>query len=190
MNELLEYIPLIGFLLSYFLLKDIYTATAILMGLYAVLYLVLKITNRDISRTFRFTLWLVFLFGGLTVVFQNEIFIQWKPTLFSWGCAGVLLLFKFKDKKAFALKTMLGDKLTMEDSGWRFLTNYVALFLLFQGFVNIWVATHLSTENWVTFKVIGLPVLTLIMVLSAFGYLIYTKQLNEENLSDSVTKDD
>ena len=85
---------------------------------------------------------------------------------------------------------MLGDKLTMEDSGWRFLTNYVALFLLFQGFVNIWVATYLSTENWVTFKVIGLPVLTLIMILSAFGYLIYTKQLNEGNLSDSVAKDD
>ena len=85
---------------------------------------------------------------------------------------------------------MLGDKLTMEDSGWRLLTYYVALFLLFLGFAYIWVAKYLSTENWVTFKVIGLPVLTLIMVLSAFGYLIYTKQLNEESLRDSAAKDD
>ena len=85
---------------------------------------------------------------------------------------------------------MLGNKLAMKDSAWQFLTNYLALFLVFQGFVNIWVATKFSTSSWVTFKVIGLPVLTLIMMLSAFGYLIYTKQLNQENLSDSVTKDD
>ena len=97
-------------------------------------------------------------------------------------------IFKFKDKKAFALKSMLGDKLTMEDSGWRFLTNYVALFLLFQGFVNMGSDAPLNGKLG-DFKVIGLPVLTLIMVLSAFGYLIYTKQLNEET-SDSVAKDD
>ena len=190
MNDLLEFVPLIGFLLSYLLLKDIYVATAILMILYAVLYLFLKISQRKISRTFQFTFWLVFFFGGLTLVFQNEMFIQWKPTLFSWGCAGFLVLFKFRDKKAFLLKSMLGDKLTMEDAAWRFLTNYVALFLFFQGLINLWVATNLSTSDWVTFKVIGLPILTLIMILSAFGYLIYTKQINEENLSDSVTKDD
>lgn len=190
MNDLLEFIPLIGFLLSYFLVKDIYTATAILMILYAVLYLFLKISQRKISRTFQFTFWLVFFFGGLTLVFQNEMFIQWKPTLFSWGCAGFLILFKFRDKKAFILKSMLGDKLTMEDTAWRFLTNYVAFFFFFQGLINLWVATNLSTSDWVTFKVIGLPILTLIMVLSAFGYLIYTKQLNEENLSDSAAKDD
>ena len=190
MNELLEYIPLIGFLASYYLYEDIYTATAILVVLYVLLHLALKITHQKISRTFQFTFWLVLLFGGLTIVFQNEIFIQWKPTLFSWGCAGFLILFKFRNKRAFALKSMLGDKLTMEDSAWRFLTNYLASFLIFQGFANIWVATNFSTSNWVTFKVIGLPVLTLIMVLSAFGYLIYTKQLKEENLSDSVTKDD
>ena len=106
MNDLLEFIPLIGFLLSYFLLKDIYTATAILMILYAVLYIFLKISQRKINRTFQFTFWLVFFFGGLTIVFQNELFIQWKPTLFSWGCAGFLVLFKFRDKKAFALKSI------------------------------------------------------------------------------------
>ena len=66
----------------------------------------------------------------------------------------------------------------------------MAFFFFFQGLINLWVATNLSTSDWVTFKVIGLPILTLIMVLSAFGYLIYTKQLNEENLSDSVAKDD
>ena len=190
MNDLLEFIPLIGFLLSYFLLKDIYTATAILMVLYAVLYIFLKISQRKISRTFKYTFWLVFVFGGLTLVFQNEMFIKWKPTLFSWGCVGFLVLFKIRDKKAFILKSMLGDKLTMEDAAWRFLTNYVALFLFFQGFANIWVATNLTTDDWVTFKVIGLPISTLIMVLSAFGYLIYTKQLNEENLNNSVGKDD
>ena len=190
MNEVLEYIPLIGFLLSYFLFEDIYTATAVLISLYALLYLFLKIAHRKISRAFQFTFWLVFFFGGLTIVFQNELFIQWKPTLFSWGCAGFLVLFKFRDKNAFALKSMLGDKINMGDTAWRFLTHYVALFLTLQGFVNIWVATSFSTSNWVTFKVIGLPVLTIIMVLSAFGYLIYTKQLSKENLGDSVTKDD
>ena len=152
MNEVLEYIPLIGFLLSYFLFEDIYTATAILISLYALLYLFLKITHRKISRAFQFTFWLVFFFGALTIVFQNELFIQWKPTLFSWGCAGFLVLFKFKNKKAFALKSMLGDKINMEDTGWRFLTHYVALFLSLQGFVNIWVATSFSMSNWVTFK--------------------------------------
>ena len=84
---------------------------------------------------------------------------------------------------------MLGDKVNLPDPVWNFLTYYSSIFLLLEGALNIWVAYNFTLDNWVTFKVVGLPILSFVMIFSAFGYLIYTKQINEQTLKDSPQED-
>ena len=118
----------------------------------------------------------------MTIAFQNQQFIQWKPTIFCWACASFLLLYQFKGKDVYALKYLMGDKVNLSDSAWSFLTYYSSIFLLLEGALNIWVAYNFTLDSWVTFKVVGLPILSFVMIFSGFGYLIYTKQINEQTL--------
>ena len=183
MQQFIEYLPVVGFLLAYLLFKDIFLATSVLIGLYVLVFLFLKFTNQEITNSFKLTFWLVLVFGGMTIFFQNQQFIQWKPTLFCWACASFLVLHRIKGKDVYALKNLVGDKINLPDSGWRFLTYYSAIFLFLEGALNIWVAYHFTLDQWVSFKVVGLPILSFLMIFSAFGYLIYNKQINEQTLN-------
>jgi len=183
MQQFIEYLPVVGFLLAYLLFKDIFLATSVLIGLYVLVFLFLKFTNQEITNSFKLTFWLVLVFGGMTIFFQNQQFIQWKPTLFCWACASFLVLHHIKGKDVYALKNLVGDKINLPDSGWRFLTYYSSIFLFLEGALNIWVAYHFTLDQWVTFKVVGLPTLSFLMIFSAFGYLIYNKQINEQTLN-------
>ncbi len=183
MQQFIEYLPVVGFLLAYLLFKDIFLATSVLIGLYVLVFLFLKFTNQEITNSFKLTFWLVLVFGGMTIFFQNQQFIQWKPTLFCWACTSFLVLHRIKGKDVYALKNLVGDKINLPVSGWRFLTYYSAIFLFLEGALNIWVAYHFTLDQWVSFKVVGLPILSFLMIFSAFGYLIYNKQINEQTLN-------
>jgi len=189
MQQFIEYTPVAGFLLAYLLFKDIFLATSVLIGLYVLIFLILKFTNQEITNSFKLTFGLVLVFGGMTIFFQNQQFIQWKPTIFCWACASFLMLYRIKGKDAYALKNLLGDKVNLPNSGWNFLTYYSSIFLFVEGALNIWVAYHFSLDHWVTFKVVGLPILSFLMIFSAFGYLIYTKQINEQTPNDLSPED-
>ena len=182
MQQFVEYIPILGFLLAWLLFEDIFLATKILIGLYALTFLILKFTSQEITKSFKVSFWLVLIFGGMTIAFQNQQFIQWKPTIFCWACTSFLLLYQFKGKDVYALKYLMGDKVNLSDSVWSFLTYYSSIFLLLEGALNIWVAYNFTLDSWVTFKVVGLPILSFVMIFSAFGYLIFTKQINEQTL--------
>ena len=185
MQQFIEYVPVLGFLAAYLLLKDIFLATAILLGFYVVVFVALIITNKEITKSFKLTFWLVMIFGGMTLLFQNEQFTQWKPTIFCWACASFLILYRIKNKNIHALESLFEGKVNLSSSAWGFLTYYSSFFLLIEGSVNLWVAYQFSLDEWVTFKVIGLPILSFLMIFSAFGYLIYTKQIGEQDFKDS-----
>ena len=185
MQQFFEYVPVLGFLAAYLLLKDIFLATAILLGFYVVVFVALMITNKEITKSFKLTFWLVMIFGGMTLLFQNQQFIQWKPTIFCWACASFLILYRIKNKNIHALESLFEGKVNLSSSAWGFLTYYSSFFLLIEGSLNLWVAYQFSLDEWVTFKVIGLPILSFLMIFSAFGYLIYTKQIGEQDFKDS-----
>ena len=189
MQQFFEYVPVLGFLAAYLLLKDIFLATAILLGIYLVVFLALKITNKEITKSFQLTFWLVMIFGGMTLLFQNQQFIQWKPTIFCWACASFLILYRIKNKNIHALESLFEDKVNLSGSAWGFLTYYSSFFLLLEGSLNLWVAYWFTLDEWVTFKVIGLPLLSFFMIFSAFGYLLYTKQIGEQDFKDSSQND-
>lgn len=106
----------------------------------------------------------VLVFGALTLILQNDLFIKVKPTIVNCLFAAILLgglLFG----KAF-LKSLLHAAFPMEDEGWRLLTFRWALFFLLLAGLNEFVWRNYSTDAWVNFKVFGIMPLTLLFSLS------------------------
>lgn len=100
------------------------------------------------------SLGLVSVFGGLTLVFQNESFIKWKPTILYWVFAGSMAFSALILKKN-AIKSMLGEQMTLPEAIWSKVNFSWIAFFLFMGCLNLFVAFNFSTDIWVNFKLFG-----------------------------------
>ena len=111
------------------------------------------------------------MFGGATLVFQNETFIKMKPTIIYLLFAGTLfggLIFRKP------LLAMVFDQMFhLTEEGWRKLTLRWALFFLALAVLNEIVWRTQTTDTWVTFKVFGVMPLTFIF--AALQYPLLTK---------------
>ena len=72
---------------------------------------------------------LITLFGGLTIYFDNPVFIYVKPTIINILFALALLFGKFFTKEPI-LKKMLGKSIQLSDDGWKIL-NYRWMYFFF-----------------------------------------------------------
>ncbi len=106
----------------------------------------------------------VFVFGGLTLILQNETFIKIKPTLVYTLFAAVLSYGLVRGQSY--LRLLMGDMLPLNDTGWRKLTARWAVFFLFLAVLNELVWRTQSTDMWVAFKVFGFLPLTIIFMLA------------------------
>jgi intracellular septation protein len=107
---------------------------------------------------------MVLIFGGLTIVLRDEIFIKMKPTIVNSLFASALfagLLFN----KPF-LQPLLGHALQLSDQGWRVLTWRWAFFFVFLAGLNEVIWRSFSTDFWVSFKAWGMFPLTLVFALA------------------------
>lgn len=107
---------------------------------------------------------IITLFGGLTIYFNNPIFIYLKPTLVNLIFAFILLVGNYFFKKNF-IKIMLQSALKLDEEGWSKLNNRWALFFIFLAILNEIVWRTQAPENeyiWVNFKVWGILPLTLL----------------------------
>jgi len=100
------------------------------------------------------SLFLVVVFGGLTLFFQNEAFIKWKPTLLYWVFSGSLA-FAYWVLRNNPLRAMLGEQIQLPDAVWSRLTLAWIVFFAFMGGLNLYVAFNFPTEIWVDFKLFG-----------------------------------
>ena len=104
------------------------------------------------------------LFGGLTVLFEDEAFIKIKPTVVS-ALFGAFLLVGYALGKS-PLKMMMGLMLELKEEGWRKLTLRWGLFFFFLAGLNEVVWRTVSTDAWVSFKVFGLLPVTMVFAAS------------------------
>jgi intracellular septation protein len=107
---------------------------------------------------------LVSVFGGMTLIFQDETFIKWKPTILYWAFAGSMAFAALVLKKN-PIKAMLGEQLTLPEDVWGKLNLAWIGFFLFMGVLNLIVAFNFSTDIWVDFKLFGGMGLLLLFVL-------------------------
>ena len=106
---------------------------------------------------------IVLIFGGLTIYFDNEIFIKMKPTIINFVFA--LVLYGGVIIKKPLLKYLLGAALKLEEDGWRILTQRWIAFFIALAFLNEIVWRTQSTDVWVNFKVFGIMGITIVFTI-------------------------
>ena len=102
---------------------------------------------------------LITFFGGLSIYFNNPIFIYLKPTIINFLFAFILLFGKFVMNKMF-IKILFQNSLKLSEVGWEKLNLRWILFFIFLGILNEMVWRTQTEEFWVNFKVWGLLPIT------------------------------
>lgn len=136
-----------------------------------------RIRHGKVDKMLWVSLGLVTVFGGLTLAFQNEAFIKWKPTILYWVFAGSMAFSALILKKN-AIKAMLGEQMTLPDAVWSRVNLSWVAFFIFMGCLNLLIAFNFPTDTWVNFKLFGGMGLLLVFVIGQ-GMLL-SKYVEEE----------
>ena len=120
---------------------------------------------------------LITLFGGLTIYFDNPVFIYMKPTIINILLALALFFGKFFTNEPI-LKKILGKSLPLNDEGWKILNKRWMLFFIGLAILNEIIWRTQTEEFWVNFKVWGMLPITFIFTAFQIG-LINKHKLNE-----------
>ena len=120
---------------------------------------------------------LVCLFGGLTIFFDNPIFIYLKPTIINLIFAFALFFGKFVLNKNF-LKKLFESSIKLEEAGWDKLIIRWVGFFIFLAILNESVWRTQTEDFWINFKVWG--ILPITFIFTAFQLPLIQKYKKSE----------
>tara|TARA_Y100000590_G_scaffold400924_1_gene485408 strand:- start:213 stop:752 length:540 start_codon:yes stop_codon:yes gene_type:complete len=112
---------------------------------------------------------IILVFGGLSIYFDNEVFFKMKPTIINLLFALILYGGILADKPL--LKYLLGNALKLQNEGWLILTKRWVSFFIALAILNEIIWRTQSTDIWVNFKVFGILPITFLFTLSQFRIL-------------------
>src|SRR5262245_21277091 len=174
LNPALKLVLDIGPLVLFFAANarfGLFTATAVFMVAILVALAVSYAMTGHLAVMPLVTAVIVLVFGGLTLVLHDELFIKLKPTII-YALFGATLVIGLAFGKP--LLGMLFDSVfQLTEEGWRKLTLRWALFFFVLAVLNEIVWRTQSTDTWVAFKVFG--VLPLTLLFAALQYPLLTK---------------
>jgi len=182
MKFMFDFFPVLLFFIVY-KAYDIYTATAVLIIACFVQTAGHWAIHRRFEKSHLITLVLVSLFGGATLLLQDEMFIKWKPSVINWLFGVAFIGSQFIGEKSL-IQRMLGAQLELPQTIWRNLNSAWATFFIALGFVNLYVVYNFDTDTWVDFKLFGLMGLTLGFMLLQGLYL--AKHIKEVPAEDDA----
>ncbi|MBT6039932.1 septation protein IspZ [Luminiphilus sp.] len=196
MKQLAEFIPIIIFFVIYQMdgstisfmdwshtVDGIYSATkALLVATFFILPLQWWLTGY-LEKRLLWTSAAVFVFGGATLFFKNELFIQWKPTVFNWGMAIAFAVSQFWGDKNL-IERLMGSQIQIPRAIWqRICWVWVAYFSMV-GALNLFVAYQFSEATWVSYKMWSfIPLTFFIMVITA---IIMSPSLKADDTSNTT----
>jgi intracellular septation protein len=111
----------------------------------------------------------VLVFGGLTLFFQDDLFIKLKPTIVN-SLFGAVLLGGLAFGKPL-LPYVLGTVFRLTPQGWHTLTLRWGLFFFVLAAINEIVWRMFSTDFWVAFKVWGVMPITMVFAMAQLGLM-------------------
>ena len=164
MKQLAEFVPIIIFFVIYQMdgstitlsgwthtVDGIYSATkGLLIATLLILPLQWWLTGY-IEKRLLWTSAAVFVFGGATLFFKNELFIQWKPTVFNWGMAIAFAISQFWGRQNL-IERLMGSQIQIPRAVWRRICWVWALHFAMVGTLNLVVAYQFSEATWVSYK--------------------------------------
>ena len=164
MQILFDLLPVIAFYAAYKLTGDnIYVATGVLMVGMVALAATSWIRHRKISPLLLSSTALVLVFGSLTLLIHDSVFIRWKPTILNWLFAAVFAL-SHSWKPPILIQRLMGEAIQLDQRSWNQLSLMWIVFFIVAGALNLYVAFSLPESTWVTFKSFGLMGLSVVFV--------------------------
>lgn len=123
-----------------------------------------KLHYKKVDNTLWLSALLVTVLGGMTLYFQNDAFIKWKPTLLYWTFSVVLIGANLFAKKNI-IKNMMGKEISLPETIWNKLNIAWAIFFTGLGALNLYVAFNYSIDTWASFKLFGTMVLMFVFII-------------------------
>jgi intracellular septation protein len=166
-NPTLKLVLEMGPLVLFFITNwkfGIFPATAVLMAGVVVALIASWVLTKHLPIMPLVTAVAVVFFGGLTFIFQDDLFIKLKPTIVN-TIFGTALLGALAFGKPL-LPVLLDSVLQLTEDGWRKLTLRWGVFFYVLAIVNEVVWRTQTTDFWVSFKAFGIMPLTIVFALS------------------------
>lgn len=169
MKFLLDFFPILLFFIAY-QVWDIYAATAVAVAAAGLQVGWQRLRHGRVEKMQAVTLGLLVVFGGLTLLLRDPVFIKWKPTVVNWLFAIAFLVTAYVGERSL-LQRMMGHAVSLPEAVWRRLNWAWIGFFVAMGALNLIVAYQFAEDVWVNFKLFGLMGLTLLFVLAQAPYL-------------------
>ncbi len=180
MKLFLDFFPIVLFFAT-FKAFGIFAATAVAIVATVTQIGWLRYKNGVVEPMQWVSLGVIVVFGGATLLTQDETFIKWKPTVLYWLMGGALWIGYIVFKRNF-LRQLMGAQLELPEPVWKVLLHSWASFFALMGVLNIWVANHFDTDTWVSFKLFGGLGLMLVFVVLQGMYL--SRYIKEDKESE------
>ncbi len=183
MQTLVDFLPVLAFVLAYWLTKDFYFAILVIMVAVVIQLALTLLMKRSIPRLLLISSLLVVGLGGISLWLNNPLIFKWKPTVLYWLFAVLFLGSQFIGDKPMVqrlLQSMSKQPLQMADHDWTSLNLMWVVFFFISGTANIVVAYSFEEFIWVNFKLFGLMGLTLVFLILQGVWM--TRRLQDEDL--------
>lgn len=187
-SMLVDYGPLIVFFVAYKVagggLQGALTATIAFMVAVSIAIAVGLLVLKRVPPMVWLSAILIIGFGGITLYLRDPRFIQMKPT-FIYVLLASMLFVGLARKKAL-LQWLFGPIFPgLSEQGWLKLSRNWALFFLALAAANEVMRATLSFDTWLTVKVWGVPIVSLIFAVANMPMLL-RHGLDPEHKADAV----
>lgn len=133
---------------------------------------------RKVETMHKLVFVITLIFGSMTLLFQDDVFIKWRPSIISFALSGVLLVGHFMQRNLLQrlcesmMISGLGRVLPIERRVWQQLNAAFVLYLSGIALLNLYIAFNFSTDFWVSFKLFGFTAIQIVFYISVLFYAV------------------
>ena len=162
-RALLDFGPLLLFFGTNYLYQDLMFSVKILVVTTVISLGLSWSYERRIPMMAAFGCAALVFFAGLTLYFDDELFIKVKPTVLTLIFATAIAGGRCIGRNPLA--ALMGSNIKLDYEGWRKLSWLWVSMFISSAVANEIAWRNLSTDAWVTFKVFGLTGISLVFVI-------------------------
>ena len=107
MQALLDFLPVIAFVATYWFTGEMSTAIMVIMVAVVLQVAATWLIEREVNRMLVISAALVVVLGGISLALDNPLFFKWKPTGLYWLFAVIFLGSQFVGEQPLVKRMML-----------------------------------------------------------------------------------